>query len=186
MVLASMAALSTGVARAQTYAYYQEPPPALRQHAARLMFGGAAVSRGVYCAYGYYATSCSNIQYQFAPLNFTGELELGRGPFGFALGVHYLTGSWYDHNVNIWEPSGDLVFRLGSYNAGSSFRFRLGAGYWSGQSSRGGWTGRTGIGLTLRGKSPFGLAMDLIWEYGSFEGHSASVVQYVIGGEMAF
>lgn len=190
-----VAALSTETARAQTGTYYPPPPgyaeapPEVpeRLSAVRLEFGGAAVSRGVYCAYGYYTTGCSSLEYPYAPLNFSAEIEKGLGRLlGLSLGVHYLTGPYNDRNVEIWEPTADVVLRFGSYHAGSSFRIRFGIGWWIGENSKYGFAGRSGIGFTIRGRSPLGLALDAAWEYGSFDGKTASVVHYQLGPEFSF
>src|SRR4051794_10149655 len=162
--------------------YHEAPEMVPRLSAFRLMFGGAAVSRGVYCAYGYYTTGCSSLEYPYAPLDFSEEVEKGLGRLlGLALGVHYMTGPYNDRNVDLWEPTLDFVFRFGSYTAGSSFRFRFGVGWAVAASGKNGFTGRSGIGFTLRGRSRVGLALDAAWEYGSFEGNNFSLIHYQLG-----
>jgi hypothetical protein len=103
-----------------------------------------------------------------------------------ALGVHDLNGPYLDVNRNFVEPIADLVLRAGSYNSGVVFRFRIGAGLYIGESWKLGFVGRGGIGFTLRGRSPLGLAVDFSWEGGGFDGNSISVLKAGIGPEIAF
>jgi len=193
------AALALGTAAAaqqtygsapQTYASApppESPPPAERSNAARLLFGAAGVTNGFYCVYGYALTSCGSVyQYKQVPLFFGGEVEVGGRGLGVALGVHDLNGPYLDVNRNFVEPIADLVLRAGSYNGGVVFRFRIGAGLYVGESWKLGFVGRGGIGFTLRGKSPLGLAVDFSWEGGGFDGNSISVLKAGIGPEIAF
>jgi hypothetical protein len=189
VIAALAAALSIPIPGRGQYDEDFESPVLVQERlsALRFGFGAAGVSRGVYCAYGYYTTSCSGLEYPYAPLLFSGEYEAGFSrSLGIALGVRYLTGPYLDRDVQVWEPTADLMLRFGSYAAGSSFRLRLGVGWWIGEGGNQGWGGRTGFGATFRGTGPFGLAFDVLWEYGEFEGNNASVIQGSIGPEFSF
>jgi hypothetical protein len=187
---AAALALGTAAAAQQTYASAppESPPPAPeRSNAARLLLGAAGATNGFYCVYGYALTTCSSVyQYKQVPLFFGGEVEVGGRGLGVAVGVHDLNGPYLDVNRNFVEPIVDLVLRAGSYNGGLVFRFRIGAGLYVGESWKLGFVGRGGIGFTLRGRSPLGLAVDFSWEGGGFDGNTISVLKAGIGPEIAF
>jgi len=162
------------------------PPP---QHfgAARLLFGAAGVTNGLYCAYGYQLANCSSLyQYKQVPLFFGGEIEVGGRAFGVAIGLYDLNGPYLDVNRNFLEPIVDLVLRVGSYSGGPVVRFRLGAGLYVGETGNVGAVGRGGFGITFRGRSALGLAADFSWEGGGFQGNTISIVRLGIGPEIAF
>jgi hypothetical protein len=160
---------------------------AQRLSALRLEIGGASVSRGVYCAYGYFTTNCSSASFPFTPLIYSAELDFGMSkPLGVALAARYINGAYYSRNVGIWEPTADLVLRFGSYTAGPSFRLRLGVGGYIARAGNTGVVGRTGFGFSIRGHSPWALALDVTWETGSFRGNTIYTVQYMIGPEFGF
>jgi len=191
LVLARAAAAQQPYPSAAQATYPSAPPDSSatpeRFTAARLLFGAAGVTNGLYCAYGYALSSCSSLyQYKQVPFFVGGELEAGGRAFGVAVGVHDLNGPYLDVNRNFVEPILDLVLRLGSYSGGLVMRFRIGAGLYVGESWKTGFVGRGGIGLTFRGRSPLGLAADLSWEGGGFNGNTISVVKLGIGPEIAF
>jgi hypothetical protein len=186
-LLAAALALGTAAAAQQTSAPPPEERPPERLKAARLLFGAAGVTNGFYCVYGYALSTCSSVyQYKQVPLFFGGEVEVGGRGLGIAVGVHDLNGPYLDVNRNFVEPIADLVLRIGSYSSGAALRFRIGAGLYVGESWKVGFVGRGGIGFTLRGSSPLGLAVDLSWEGGGFDGNSISVLKAGIGPEIAF
>ena len=186
-LLAAALALGTAAAAQQTSAPPPEEPPPERLKAARLLFGAAGATNGFYCVYGYALSTCSSVyQYKQVPLFFGGEVEVGGRGLGIALGVHDLNGPYLDVNRNFVEPIADLVLRIGSYSGGAVLRFRIGAGLYVGEDWKVGFVGRGGIGFTFRGSSPLGLAVDLSWEGGGFDGNSISVLKAGIGPEIAF
>ena len=185
---AAAALLGSAAAAQQTYPQqtYPSAPPE-RFKAARLLFGAAGVTNGLYCAYGYQLANCSSLyQYKQVPLFFGGEIEVGGRELGVVLGVHDLNGPYLDVNRNFFEPIADLVLRVGSYSGGPVLRFRIGAGLYLGESGNAGFVGRGGFGITFRGRSPLGLALDASWEGGGFEGNSISILKLGIGPEIAF
>jgi hypothetical protein len=191
LVLARAAAAQQPYPSAAQPTYPSAPPDSSatpeRFTAARLLFGAAGVTNGFYCSYGYALSSCSSLyQYKQVPFFVGGEFEAGGRAFGVAVGVHDLNGPYLDVNRNFVEPILDLVLRLGSYSGGLVMRFRIGAGLYVGENWKTGFVGRGGFGLTFRGRSPLGLAADLSWEGGGFNGNTISVVKLGIGPEIAF
>jgi len=165
----------------------ESPAPPERFKAARLLFGAAGVTNGLYCSYGYQLANCSSLyQYKQVPLFFGGEIEVGGRALGVAVGLHDLNGPYLDVNRNFLEPIADLVLRVGSYGGGPVLRFRLGAGLYIGESGNVGLVGRGGFGITIRGSSALGLALDASWEGGGFQGNSISILKLGIGPEIAF
>jgi hypothetical protein len=188
------ALLTARFAAAQPEPMYPPPPGAPvsmtmereRLKALRLQLGISGVSNGYYCAYGYVLYGCSNVSYGTAPLTFGGEFELGGRAFGLALGVYDMVAPYGNLNKNFVEPMLDLVIRAGTYNGGPILRIRFGTGVYFGESGNVGWVGRGGLGLTLRGRGPWGFAMEAVWEGGTFSGRAVSVVRGTIGPEFAF
>jgi hypothetical protein len=171
--------------------YPSAPPdssaPPERFKAARLLFGAAGVTNGLYCSYGYQLANCSSLyQYKQVPLFFGGEIEVGGRLLGVAVGLYDLNGPYLDVNRNFLEPAADLVLRLGTYSRGPILRFRIGAGLYIGEGGNTGWVGRSGFGISFRGTSPVGFAADFTWEGGGFQGNSISIVRLGIGPEIAF
>jgi hypothetical protein len=174
-------------------AQYASAPPGVvvmepeRLKAVRLMIGVSGITNGYYCAYGYTLAYCdSGYQYEAAPFTFGGEFELGNRALAVAIGVYDMTAPYNDINRNFVEPLADLVFRLGTYNAGAIFRLRLGAGFYIGPDGNTGFVGRGGFGLSFRGRGRLGLAMEVAYEYGAFEGYGISVIRFLAGPEYAF
>lgn len=168
---------------------YPEAAPSggLQPNAIRLEIGGASISRGYYCAYGYYTANCGSVGPILTPLLFYGEYERLFAPWlGFDIGLRFETGPYYNQNKQLWDPTADVVFRLGDPRGGPSFRIRAGFGLWIGSEGKTGAVGRFGLGGTIKGHGALGVAIDAVWETGSFQGHTVAQGQYSIGPEFAF